>query len=381
MRRKTAVAATLYFLLSTSYLLSLYPPTLMCMIVFCFEHLPACSLGCYGEWNIDTAEFDALASRSWLFENLYASPATGSSLLHYLAEQSAGWSLIHSDGLASELAKKFANVESLPPGEIPTADQLHNWWPQGDSANLCVHFAAAEPEWEELEHLAKTWPQTDPQQVSSPDPKEPRTAVFKEEISPDWFSRLPEWKQHLLSHAASVQQCNRALGAWLELLENLLKPGDLIVLSAASGDRRRIVNNQPEWLCSVNEVVTHLPLMIYCVDQEVAWRISGLVSIEQIAVWLPHLTATSFKTFPEIPAAESLTYRSELAQGWRTKDWLLIERLLSANDSSESPEEPELRLYRKPDDCWEVYDLAGQFPDLIESYRSRGHLGDNPDGD
>jgi len=340
-------------------------------IVFCFEHLPACSLGCYGEWNIDTAEFDALASRGWLFENLYTSPATG-TLLHHLAQQSAGWTLVHSSSLDPAFAKKFVDVKSLPPGEIPTAEQLHNWWPQENSTDLCIHFAAAEPEREELERLAETWRQTDSQQPPSPDRKDFQTAVLNENVLSGEFNRLPEWKQDLLSHADSVQQCNRALGEWLGLLEALLTPGDLIVLSAASGDQRRIVDNQPEWLRSVNEAVVHLPLILYCIDQESAWRISELVSMEQTMEWLSHLTPSCFETSPKIPAAESLTYRSELAQSWRTKDWLLIERLLPASDSSKSPAESELRLYRKPDDYWEVHDLAGQFPDLIEAYRSTG---------
>lgn len=341
-------------------------------VLLSFEHLPACSLGSYGERIIATPEFDALASQSLLFENYFVSPEDP-GLLELLAMQ-------HSQLVWAGRSKPSLEfpvpVATLPPGDVPSPVQFAGWLPASEDSLLYVECIPSAPWMRELVTLADRWPQLETPETApgehshSPDEPSPQGIRLDDESTLAAYRTWPGWKQQVLAHAAHVQRSDELLSRWLDLLEQVLEPGDLLVLTAATGDPRRISEERSPWLMSVSEPVVHLPLIVHVVEGSRPKRLSAFLLPQSIVPWLLNPVALDAH-FGE-QGETSIICRSRLAVSVRLQDWLIMEELPAvATSQTSGPGEPEIRLYAKPEDIWEVHDLSRQDLELIEQYRTR----------
>ncbi|WP_437223903.1 hypothetical protein SH661x_003405 [Planctomicrobium sp. SH661] len=340
-------------------------------VVFCFEHLPACSLGCYGEWKIATPEFDALASRSLVWDQFIVPPVEG-ILLRELAAANPQAGLVADAPAPLASSSMFARTWDISPqtlGDISTFAELPGL---NECQMLCIHHAAKELDVDDVTDAVNGWLQEDP--VAHQQAVEQLEASTTDRWSRDeletLFAFLPAWQRRLICHAAEVRQSDRVLSHWLGLLEDVLTVGDVIVLTAASGDERRIPDDRPTWLKSVSEPVVHFPFIVHRVGDEVADNFEFL-SLQQFS----RLAASSFRNLSESFDWADTTFRSESASAVRTPSWLLVENLTGAQSSAvDAASDPEIQLFRKPEDFWDVNDVASQHPDLIDYYRQHGRL-------
>ena len=63
-----------------------------------------------------------------------------------------------------------------------------------------------------------------------------------------------------------------------------------------------------------------------------------------------------------------VTYGTEQWMAVRTHEWLLIKPKNSPDD------EYSEKLFRKPEDLWEILDVANQYPLVVEDFRKTGQL-------
>lgn len=356
-------------------------------IVLSFEHLPACSIGCYGEWIISTPEFDALASQSLLFENYFVSPQ-GPSLLELLQTSHADLTFVSSQ--SSITGYPFSPAALLTAGEVPSLSRMNELFPQGDHRLLFVECIPDSPWMRELVSLATRLPELDPAGTSTEtsfplaiSTNETSTGIGeaaqpaeRPEVRLDDASTLaacrtwPAWKQRLLAHAAHVQRCDDLLTRWLELLEQILEPDDLLMITAATGDSRRIPDDRPDWLKSLAAPMVHLPLIIHRVESGLQSRLSGFVTPSTVAPLIQN--PDKLPDLLQSPGEAVIECRSTAATSWRSAAWLFVEE--GGPDSTESTvdnTETEIRLYAKPEDFWERHDLSREYPELIEQYRHK----------
>ena len=332
-------------------------------VLFLFEHLPACSLGCYGERNLATAEIDALASQSAVYENFLADPAEP-SLLSHLFQQNPQLIFVSGTDGDPVAIPGLVPVAALRPDDVPSADQLSHWLSGHDSPLLCIQIAPSTPLIDDVSELAAHWPAPGVEISES-------AGASSENAQPFTASEillLPEWKQKLLQHAAHVQRCDAMLSEWLEVLEDVLAPDDVIILTALSGDESRLPEGHASWLKTIAEPVVHLPLVIHQVERHCGRRFFEFTTIEDVVKLVLHF-ATGCPP-GSLPVRQTIRYESARARGVRTEHWLIAEQQIG----SEEPPEPEIRLYAKPQDYWEMHDVSREFPDLIETYRLTGTL-------
>ncbi|WP_437185857.1 hypothetical protein SH668x_002980 [Planctomicrobium sp. SH668] len=342
----------------------------MRVIVLSFENLPACSLGCYGEWNIQTPEFDFLASHSYVFENFFMSPATG-LLLKQFREDAAELGLVRSDQLDAEEVANFPHQLVISAGEVPEESDFSEFLNELPGTDVFIHFTAGEPTPEELDATAGAWDIAASSVSDDFCDFESEGEALLASIAPvsvQSFASRPAWQQSLIAHSAQVRQCDAAFSVWLELLENVLEEGDVIVVTASSGDVRRLCDDRPEWLKVLSEPLVHLPLMIHRVGDQEQHRIDNFIAVEDLPALIeivgsetPESTAQWFEKHPR----KQIQYESDRVEALRTPEWLTI----SQKVSQEVPF-PTVMLFRKPEDKWEVNDLSRQFPDVSEQLRN-----------
>jgi len=325
---------------------------------------------------VATPELDALASRSFLFENFIAAPAEP-SLLSRLFRKEPQLIFLAGKGSALPAIPGLNPVAVLSPGEIPAKEEVTAWFSSADSATVCIQAIPAPLSMGQIVDIAANW--SLPALSGSEFIQDSQLASS---LVGD-LSLLPEWKQKLLHHAAHVQSCDALLSRWFERLEEALVPEDVVIVTALSGEESRIPDQRPAWLKSIAEPMVHFPLIIHHVERARPRRWSQFLSVEDASDLILDFARWS-STDLVCGGRESIRYESSLARGIRTQDWLLVEQLpvehlpmeqgsggegLSAEPHVIGYSESEIRLYLKPQDYWNMHDVSREFPDLVEACR------------
>ncbi|HWL08072.1 MAG TPA: hypothetical protein VNQ76_06705 [Planctomicrobium sp.] len=298
----------------------------MSVHLLAIDSLPACSLGCYGEHRIPTPHFDKLASQSVVC-HLY---------------------LKNADLLAS-----------LPP--LSSTLQTSHWQePLLETATL---FAAAEY-WLNEEEMALIFSDEE----EDDDDDDDRTPAGSRERLAD---RLRAEQVQLVEASAIAIAHDTALGEWLSGMP--FQEGDVLVIVGTTGDLRRLPEQRPEWQASLSEPMIHLPLLIQVIGRNHHHRVHELVETADLVRLISQLTEQGSKAIDQWSCdlqTQEIYWKTSTLSAIRTWDWLLI-KYHDANDNEEERDGPQVVLFRKPEDHWEMLDVATQHPDLVESLLER----------
>ena len=217
--------------------------------------------------------------------------------------------------------------------------------------------------------------------IQPPDPPEPVTPFFDPPTGPFDPTDLAAWEWLHRSFAAVVTALDAELGRLFDHLRGrgLDRTAAWVVTSDFGypfGEHGQIGPYRP-WL---HEELVHLPLLVRLpAGAEGGRRVPAFTQPADLAPTLLELLAAA--AVPDTIAGRSLlplargeveTVRPFACSGlelngtaeWsvRTREWALL--LPAAQPDGDPPRAP--RLYEKPDDRWEVNDLARQRPEVVE---------------
>lgn len=336
----------------------------MRVVVVCFERLPACSLGCYGEQNIATPHFDALASQSDVFDGCLTSPDQESILTALQGQQAhvvhvpdpshAGKPNAHArfSSFLSELPETALACIHVPSGALPLSALV--------SACDC---------W--LGDLAAEFRESLLAQHGA------RSRSISENQLPLLLQALPLWQQRLVTHTARVLHDDEILGTLLLELDPFWRDGDWLLVTSVSGDPDALREDRPAWQASVSEPAVHVPLLILQIGACSRERFSEFVTPDDVALLVPRLMSgepVSIAAWMAEIARPQLQYSSSQARAVRTENLLLVQHRPTEMQDLSDAAEPAVCVYRKPQDVWEAQDVAVEMPEVIEHFRKTGSL-------
>lgn len=403
-------------------------------IILNFDRLTAGSLGCYGGMCVDTPHFDGLASRSLTCDNYFITH-TDRWLLHDLIEVGLPLLLLHNgqSPLASraeslppqvhvrtapdllrwsdeELGAQLAELRSAAPVDTDESILCLSVSQESLSGLALIQAAAG---WLADEDLGRLSP------LVSLDDRislEEATALLKGlDRAPAEGSR--DGNENSGSQTDSELDVGAALVAPLILdasqvieqdwflgrLLAALATGegiavDCLLVTASSGDPRASRSSlmemedgsgtsplqwTPDWVRSISDVVAQLPLLIHLPRRDLGERCQELL---QSADLLPLLTGIGRRgegrresegsVVERLAGQREIVYQSASAQAIRDKDWLFIQRREppGTQQAADQRDERGAYLFRKPEDAWELLDVADQYPELLEHLKTTGRL-------
>ena len=141
-------------------------------------------------------------------------------------------------------------------------------------------------------------------------------------------------------------QRDEFVGRLVEECEALGKPFSL-TMTALAGDVQ-LAQNPPEWMRSLSTMALQVPLIKYQSKHPHQRRIALPTDLQDELI--------------DQPLADRLVVQSEQSISIRTPTWLFVQRL------SDNNQEPQSLLFKKPEDRWEVLDVADQYPDVVEQF-------------
>lgn len=358
----------------------------MRILVVSFDRLPASSLGCYGATFVPTPHFDALAGGGLVCENYFLS-RTGESLLNNLRDLGEPMLLIQEMEPGSHVSLPHvphAVVNGLPRLSREELDRTVATWLQSSPARLLgiddrprlVSPAA-------LHSAVGCW--TDLLTDACPDDSESPAWLTFADVQAQ-LERVPDSLRPLIEHTARVIEQDRFLGQLLTSLQHHVEDELLLIATASEGDPHACREERPDWLMSVSEPIAHLPLLIWrsnpLLEQETGERCDALLQPGDVARFITAILGhgmtdlADLANFLQLSGHEEIRYSSPLATAMRNQDWLAIRRdpQSAASGVAVEAEESVVQLFRKPEDAWEILDVATQFPALIERVQTAGQL-------
>lgn len=388
-------------------------------IVIVVDRLGAGFLGPYGNTWIDTPALNQLATQSLLWEfmiateptlaGLYRSIGTGRHPLSPAASRELLWDRLQAAGIHNAVLtddadllrsdSPFAQIEQVHCGGEDPAEPAAD----PESAQMAHTFAAAmqwlrEPRdsfclWLHTRGMRGSWdaPHEFRQRFADEDDPAPPAFVSPPDRSlgkqrdPDEILGVNQ------AYAAQVVLLDMCLEMFLEVLaEQRILDDTLLILTGVRGfplGERGYLGASGD---SLHEELIHIPLLVRRPDQQYAMiRCQTLVQPADLHFSL----GDWFRT--ESPPTTSSNYVNLLApaderagsnrkclvsalgesRSIRTPAWFLCR----------TPNEPA-KLYAKPDDRWEVNDVATRCSDIVEGLsdalqRFEHHAGENPLGE
>lgn len=378
-------------------------------VVLVLDGLGAGYLGPYGNTWIETPTFNQLASQSWLLEQalidspnlelLYRSLWTGrhaarpappdsppaASLLQRLAQAGASTLLITDEAACAQhpLAQAFERTQWVAAEDVAEPVTCAE-----DTSFARLMAAAIEALADELPPL--TWiharamqaPWDAPlefrqQFLEEDDPDPPETAVPPRLVLPTDYDPdlLQGW---LWAYAGQVMLLDLCLQPLVAMLDRL-QPPPLLILMGARGyplGEHGAIGSAVDRLYS--ELI-HVPLLV----RAPAWNVAALRS--QPLMQPPHVHGALCHWFgvePEVGPTHQLgelldetTVQHELAVCLDSGQWVLrtpnwLARLTgSCPDPSRDAAALECQLFLKPDDRWDVNDVADRCPEITHGFR------------
>lgn len=198
-------------------------------------------------------------------------------------------------------------------------------------------------------------------------------AVTDEELATELASE--EWQIARAVLAGYVELIDESLGRLLDVIEETIDPRELLlVVTAAQGVAagERAMMSLPE--IALSEAKTHTPLLVRFPSGTVGIRREDLVqTVDLVPTLLEWFQLDSHVQNCEgrslLPTTDSSSPRESICLGdgsthhaIRTPDRLLILPLAAGTTTDDRPQ-----LFVKPDDVWNVNEVAGQSPDEVDS--------------
>jgi arylsulfatase A-like enzyme len=263
----------------------------------------------------------------------------------------------------TEYARRFLDIEDDEPEDEPSSgeadeddetDELEEEEEEGEEENDGALLEMSDSQFEDLLRSAAALPQGRPLRDAMTD-----------------FDRALARKVL----GGYVALLDTGLGRLLETIEqSAASSPTLVLLTAAQGLSARDSGVlRDEWEQSADEIV-HTPLMIRPAGLNHGMRRQSLTQpldlfptlLEWFGIEGPATALEGQSLLPAIRGQQSEPRRlafgadGQSIQTVRTADHYFVQK------SAEQGSEPARRLFAKPEDAWEVNDLAGQLPQLVE---------------
>lgn len=349
-------------------------------IVWNLDQLSRRCLGCYGHEWIETPNLDRLAARGVVFDQCFASPAEDSPL----REATASW--------LEQLQRQGVSVRWLSESDPPAADgdedlsktSLARFVHQAEQA--LVEFRR-EPSaswllW--LESRGIGWPGLATSQF---------VELYADELD-DVPADLVALREIEVAYAALLTQFDHFVGQLLATIERLFgEAPPLLVFMAQHGQSvgeaemlspfANRPSQSPSDIESFRDELVHLPLLIAgAINDPLGSRRSELVTpadvVPTLSDWFGRESAAAVQPDERslLPLLQNtgIAWRSELflqdddgGAAVRTAEFYFIQPESAAQfdegDSSGC-------LFLKPEDAWEVNDVAEQYPEQVAKLRT-----------
>ena len=385
-------------------------------VIVSFDSLAATSLGCYGNEWVETPHWDRLAATGAVFDNHFVDtvgPHAGLAWAngqHTLSpnrthQKTSLGSLLKSHGVASRLIAA-GSIQDWQQGfqfdDIQRVSGRDGFEAKPDQTPFAevVKSAIAAPT---AESTASThtllW-------LHGPGPGVPPEgfdALYFEDFDErgQQTAELTDEQRarHPAVYAGSVSLIDYWLGELLQHLQSQIADEPLLVIViAARGDYWQQINPSRlnESLVSsqkLGDQVARTPLVLRVqgdlrFDEIVCLRSSRLVQtydlVPTLLDWF-HVPVNTAETdfdgqsllrelTEEAPARTHLWYGDEGSfTAVRTQDWLCIRNqgIERVNDPATENEPSEISLFVKPEDSWDINDIASQQPEVIADLLSR----------
>jgi arylsulfatase A-like enzyme len=373
----------------------------MTAVVLAFDRLPLSLLGCYGATWIDTPAFDRLASVSATFDGCFASSTSlaGASGVGWASQLVETFERLKGPGIAVDRWRagndSGPSVLTQAAGRLATIAAGHSrravWIDvPGTGGGLLPDRQLVESFVEdfrtpsELRDAVAAGLRRNLNEIA---PGEPRDMAWLGAWLPQlsaagWLdpSRPPadrdESSLRRAVGAAQVSVLDAHLGQFLDEFDRLLghRADTLLV---AVGLRGELLMRHPLALAGmpplVDEVL-HVPLWVRAGISDVGTRRSGLASVEDV----PALLAAWFGVELPSPSGmapltddrtvidgrhEALRVAAPAGTSLRTAE---LHAVYQPPAGSPEPREARTWLFLKPDDLWDLQDLAAQMPEVAE---------------
>ncbi len=167
---------------------------------------------------------------------------------------------------------------------------------------------------------------------------------------------------------------DQVIGKLFDLMANDLCIRPTILLTARKGfveDSEKIASQSP-----VGEAAAHTPLIVAWPGQTHSRRRDDFITTTDLRGFIHTLYSSTeeYSAWRDSLDRQQIEYRSDTAIATRTRDWLLIQ----TNDKGDLAEK-SIQLYRKPEDIWEILDVADQYPQIVEHFVETGILSFPPE--
>jgi len=384
-------------------------------IVITVDALHAGMLGCYGNSWVSTPAVDRLAAEGFVFDQAFAEAVLADELISAIwqatptiadrqreARRKSWLTNLNEQGVETTLVTDVDDLSELPSAEAfarnvcvacpnhdkPAEEIAETWLARCFAEALSLIEEAGSPRllWLHLSSLGHYWdaPLSSREQFADTEDPSPYAGILppvttlpEEQGAFDPDERLT----FRFAYAGQVTTLDRCLEAFLDAVAAQPSTNDALIILAGLrgfplGEHRRIgMTAEPE----LHNELLQMPLIVRMPNGEsTALRSQSLVQPADVGATLSEWFGASDDN--RHPSAMSLlpillgerietrwwafshTPRGEVAM--RTPAWLLLDDSVGEASSSEHT---AARLYAKPDDRWELNDVADRVPEIASS--------------
>lgn len=308
-------------------------------VVFAFDRLPIRSLGCYGNQTVPTPAFDLFASESVVFDQHFATQL----------------------GSAAIDSPVWTDREKTIAGQPPESDDVH--WSKSlrrseiEVQEYEISFQGADLE-QRLNNIATKLKQQTTQTLS-------------------WVRIVG-----VAADVALQQNATDIDELWgqsiCDIGNKVVASGGMILVTAAQGECIRDDGDTTE-ANSVNEARFHTPLVVRLANGSSGTRRHQLVQttdiVPTVCEWFnAPLPAVGKETsllplligYSADPIRDHAVWQADsMTSAARSADFLLTRKIEIEDNKDGGVTDESIRLYIKPDDFYDVHDVANQYPTVV----------------
>ncbi len=204
----------------------------------------------------------------------------------------------------------------------------------------------------------------------SHDPDAPPLALG--DLSNDECRRLAQ-----LAHAGYVTLLDRSLGRLLDELDDVWGSQEIVLIVTAAEGEPLAAPASEHGLAGHCEQQTHTPMLVRLPSPEHVGRYNDLTQSVDLAPTLYELFGlapettdcdgrsliASIRSSPDAKRDHVCVVDSEARRMIRTDEYLLVEE--PSSSEGDAPQEPQHWLFAKPEDVWNLNNLAPQLPEIV----------------
>ncbi len=347
----------------------------MITIVLAIDNLPACLLECYGSTLTETPHFDCLASQAVTF-NWHFADSMNSIDANHLDDRHPWMTGLHSfrseaDSSSLQERLEIANVDVVMLSESTSKNQNSFSELIDQAIDTFQNLISSRSQ-----HPTLLWLNA--------------KGITSSEINLNDFDEEDQEEAELVNLILQVEQFDIEAGRLFDaILDACQTEKVLFIVTSAKGEIKGsglFSQKRPDPFIRP-EYLVHTPLMIVAPEIGSAERRLELVQtidlLPTIEEWLIQQPAMKYRdgcslwsllrneASLEKPWRETLymTYSDNIFALRTSKYYFIEERSLSSLQ-----EESKLYLYLKPDDLWDHYNVAKQYPQVVEELQNQLHI-------